>query len=98
MLFSQPAFAEEPDKKCGSAGTSVIACDGNLLAPNGASGPAAEVEDVRLVGGALERSNVSVVEEMVRMIEAQRAYEGASKALMAHDEQTGKLITAYGRG
>lgn len=70
----------------------------NLLAPSDASGPAAEAEDVRLVGGALERSNVSVVEEMVRMIEAQRAYEGASKALMAHDEQTGKLITAYGRG
>ena len=66
--------------------------------PSDASGPAAEAEDVRIVGGALERSNVSVVEEMVRMIEAQRAYEGASKALMAHDEQTGKLITAYGRG
>ena len=28
VLFSQLAFAEEPDKKCGSAGTSVIACDG----------------------------------------------------------------------
>ena len=70
----------------------------NLLAPSEASGPAAEAEEVRLVGGALEMSNVSVVEEMVRMIEAQRAYEGASKALMTHDEQTGKLITAYGRG
>ena len=53
---------------------------------------------VWLVGGVFEWFNVSVVEEMVRMIEAQRAYEGASKALMAHDEQTGKLITAYGRG
>ena len=70
----------------------------NLLAPSDDSGPAAEAEEVRLVGGALEMSNVGVVEEMVRMIEAQRAYEGASKALMAHDEQTGKLITAYGRG
>ena len=70
----------------------------NLLAPSDDSGPAAEAEEVRLVGGALEMSNVGVVEEMVRMIEAQRAYEGASKALMTHDEQTGKLITAYGRG
>lgn len=70
----------------------------NLLTPNGDSGPAEEAESVRLVAGALERSNVSVVEEMVRMIEAQRAYEGAAKALMTHDEQTGKLITAYGRG
>ena len=70
----------------------------SLLTPTSDSGPAEEAEDVRLVAGALERSNVSVVEEMVRMIEAQRAYEGASKALMTHDEQTGKLITTYGRG
>lgn len=70
----------------------------NLLVPNDASGPAEASEEVRVVGGALEMSNVSVVEEMVRMIEAQRAYEGASKALMTHDEQTGKLITAYSRG
>jgi len=69
----------------------------NLLTPNGDSGGAVPVENVRLVPGALEFSNVSVVEEMVRMIEAQRAYEGASKALMAHDESTGKLITSFGR-
>jgi flagellar basal-body rod protein FlgG len=68
----------------------------NLLA-NADSGNPVGVEDVRLVTGAVEMSNVSVVEEMVRMIEAQRAYEGASKALMTHDEQTGKLITSYGR-
>ena len=70
----------------------------NNLAVTGDSGDPEEVEDVRLVPGALEMSNVSVVEEMVRMIEAQRAYEGASKALMTHDELTGKLITAYGKG
>lgn len=28
VLFSRQVFAEEPAKKCGSAGTSVIACDG----------------------------------------------------------------------
>lgn len=70
----------------------------NNLAVTAESGDPEEVEAVRLVPGALEMSNVSVVEEMVRMIEAQRAYEGASKALMAHDELTGKLVTAYGRG
>ena len=68
----------------------------NLSANDDSGGPVA-VEDVRLASGTLEMSNVSVVEEMVRMIEAQRAYEGASKALMTHDEQTGKLITSYGR-
>ncbi|MBR1438466.1 MAG: flagellar biosynthesis protein FlgF, partial [Synergistaceae bacterium] len=39
-----------------------------------------------------------VVTEMARMIEAQRIYEGASKALMTHDEQTSKLITSFSRG
>jgi flagellar basal-body rod protein FlgG len=69
----------------------------NILLSNGDSGEPVAVEDVKLLPGAIEMSNVSVVEEMVRMIEAQRAYEGASKALMTHDEQTGKLITSYGR-
>jgi len=69
----------------------------NLLVPNDNSGAPVPVEDVRLVPGAREFSNVSVVEEMVRMIEAQRAYEGASKALMAHDDATAKLITSFGR-
>ena len=69
----------------------------NNLTANGDSGDPVEVEDPKLVPGAIEMSNVSVVEEMVRMIEAQRVYEGASKALMTHDEQTGKLITSFGR-
>ena len=69
----------------------------NNLSPNENSGGAVEVDDPKLLTGAVEMSNVSVVEEMVRMIEAQRAYEGASKALMTHDEQTGKLITSFGR-
>jgi flagellar basal-body rod protein FlgG len=69
----------------------------NNLTANGDSGDPVALDEVRLMDGALEMSNVSVVEEMVRMIEAQRAYEGASKALMTHDEQTGKLITSYGR-
>jgi len=70
---------------------------GSLLAANADSGAPVAVEEVRLMPGALELSNVSVVEEMVRMIEAQRAYEGASKALIAHDEATGRLITTFGR-
>jgi len=35
--------------------------------------------------GMLEASNVNVVEEMVNMIEAQRAYEINSKAISAAD-------------
>ncbi len=43
-----------------------------------------------LVQGFLELSNVQVVEEMVRMINAQRAYEVNSKAIQASDEMLGQ--------
>ena len=36
--------------------------------------------------GALETSNVNVVEELVNMIEAQRAYEMNSKAIQSTDQ------------
>lgn len=40
----------------------------------------------RLVQGSLETSNVNVVEEMVSMIETQRAYEMNSKAISTADQ------------
>ena len=40
----------------------------------------------RLVQGALETSNVNVVEELVNMIETQRAYEMSSRLISAMDE------------
>jgi flagellar basal-body rod protein FlgG len=43
--------------------------------------------------GFLEGSNVQVVEEMVRMILAQRAYEINSKAILTADEMLGILNT-----
>ncbi|MBR1671672.1 MAG: flagellar hook-basal body protein [Fretibacterium sp.] len=70
----------------------------NLFTPTEQSGAPQGVEAPRFFSEALEMSNVSVVEEMVRMIEAQRAYEGASKALMTHDDMTSRLITSYSRG
>jgi len=39
-----------------------------------------------LVQGSLEASNVNVVEEMVNMIETQRAYEMNSKAISTTDQ------------
>jgi flagellar basal-body rod protein FlgG len=39
-----------------------------------------------LAQGFLEMSNVSVVDEMVNMITAQRAYESNSKAIQAADD------------
>ena len=62
----------------------------NLLKETTASG-APQVQRPGLTGagtlmqGALEASNVNVVEEMVNMIETQRAYEINSKAISAAD-------------
>ena len=42
----------------------------------------------RLVQGQLEGSNVEIVQEMVDMIAAQRAYELNSKAVKAADEMS----------
>lgn len=70
----------------------------NLLTPTEQSGEAEQLENVKIWSGTLEMSNVEVVTEMVRMIEAQRIYEGASKALMTHDENTSRMITSFSRG
>ena len=62
----------------------------NLLAATGSSG-AAQILQPGVNGagilnqGSLEASNVNVVEEMVNMIETQRAYEINSKAISAVD-------------
>lgn len=63
----------------------------NLFLPTSASGEpmtgtAGEQGFGTLSQGYLEMSNVSVVEEMVNMIMAQRAYEINSKAIQAADE------------
>jgi flagellar basal-body rod protein FlgG len=62
----------------------------NLAKPTAASGQPVVSQPGQngagvLVQGALEASNVNVVEEMVNMIETQRAYEVNSKAISAAD-------------
>jgi flagellar basal-body rod protein FlgG len=63
----------------------------NLFRESVASGPpiiGTPGEDERgyVMQGALETSNVNVVEELVNMIETQRAYEMNSKAISTTDE------------
>ena len=62
----------------------------NLFRPTPASGAATEGnpgvgEYGTIAQGFLEMSNVSVVDEMVNMIVAQRAYEANSKAIQTAD-------------
>jgi flagellar basal-body rod protein FlgG len=66
---------------------------GNMYAENSASGFAVYDSDIGepsiLRQGYLESSNVQVVEEMVNLITAQRAYELNSKAITTADEMMG---------
>ncbi|MBL8028784.1 MAG: flagellar basal-body rod protein FlgG, partial [Fibrobacteres bacterium] len=63
----------------------------NLFLQTGASGspivsPPGEDGNGQIAQGKLETSNVMIVEEMVNMIMAQRAYEVSSKAVSTSDE------------
>ncbi|MCF7936339.1 MAG: flagellar hook-basal body protein [Synergistales bacterium] len=68
----------------------------SLLTETDASGAPQPLGQVNLVGGAVEESNVNVVQEMVGMIEANRAYEAAAKTVTIQDQSAEKLITSYG--
>lgn len=70
--------------------TGLQALGGNLFAETTSSGaPQASIPGVNGVGsliqGAIETSNVNVVEELVGMIEAQRGYEMNAKAIETAD-------------
>ncbi|MGQ9632108.1 MAG: flagellar hook-basal body protein [bacterium] len=50
-----------------------------------------------VIQGALEQSNVNIVQEMVAMIEVSRAYEANQKAILAHDSMLGKAVNEVTR-
>ncbi len=71
--------------------TGLEAMGENLYAETSASGPAllgfAQDQGFgRLLAGSLEASNVEIVQEMVEMIAAQRAYEIGSRAISTGEE------------
>jgi len=61
------------------------------------AGTAQPLQRFNLQVGALERSNVSVVQAMVDMIVAMRAYEASHRAVLAHDETLQKAVNDVGR-
>lgn len=66
----------------------------NLYSDNDISGPAHIAEGnerPRFVQGYLETSNVNVVNEMVQMIEVNRAYEANQKTITSEDSMMGTL-------
>ncbi|MBT1247303.1 MULTISPECIES: flagellar hook-basal body protein [unclassified Thermosipho (in: thermotogales)] len=53
-------------------------------------------KNFRILQGYIEKSNVNIVREMVKMIEATRHYETLSKAVTVHDELLNKSINSAG--
>lgn len=51
----------------------------------------------KVLQGHVESSNVNAVQEMVAMIEVQRAYELNSRSIMTHDTLIGKAVNEVGR-
>lgn len=61
------------------------------------SGPPLPPDNVKVIQGFLEKSNVNIIREMVDMIEVQRSYEANQKTVTTHDQALGKLINELGR-
>jgi flagellar basal-body rod protein FlgG len=69
------------------APNALLATGDNAFELTTASGPATRVgKSTTLIQGALEGSNVDSADEMVEMIDAQRAYQLAAKAITNTDE------------
>lgn len=56
----------------------------------------APAEDINIQQGYIERSNVNPTEEMIKMVEALRAFESAQKAIQVMDDLTAKLVNDPG--
>ncbi len=56
-----------------------------------------EASDSQVVQGALESANVNGIEEMIRLIDAQRSFEACQRVIRAQDELNGKAVNELGR-
>ncbi|MDD4693597.1 MAG: flagellar hook-basal body complex protein [Firmicutes bacterium] len=81
---------------------SIVDYDSSLLIKEGNSrftvreGAFPAQSEAGVIQGALERSNVNVIEEMVNMITLMRTYETEQKLVQAHNETLDKLINDLG--
>jgi flagellar basal-body rod protein FlgG len=65
---------------------------------NGATGDVQEVNQPRVKSGALERSNVNSMSEMIQLMGAYREFESLQKTLKTLDtDMNAKLIQELGR-
>jgi flagellar basal-body rod protein FlgG len=75
---------------------SVLVKEGNSLFRPG-SGEATPALSVVLIQGALEKSSVDPVSEMVNLIYTMRAYEAAQRAIRSHDETLEEAVNRVGK-
>jgi len=61
------------------------------------SGKPFDTKNFKLHQGFIEKSNVNLVEEMVRMIEAHRNYEANQKSIISENQTLGKCINEVGK-
>lgn len=66
---------------------------GTMFAPNDPENLPKIVDDPSLTQGTLESSNVNAVKELVRMIQANRAYTSMQKAITAADSMNRSALT-----
>ena len=65
----------------------------SLMAPMGPENTSRILEEVKILQGFVETSNVQAVEELVRMIQANRAYTAMQKALTSADRMNEQAIS-----
>lgn len=68
----------------------------SFFEPTEASGKIQAAPNYQIRQGYLEGSNVNPITEMVRMIEAMRAYEANQKVIQSHDQAINKVINEVG--
>jgi len=56
-----------------------------------------EASGAQVVQGALEASNVNAIEEMIRLIDAERSFAACQKIIQAQDELNGKAVNELGK-
>jgi flagellar basal-body rod protein FlgF len=70
--------------------------EGNAFAAAGQPYHEVDVSQTEIIQGALERSNVSPIDEMVEMISLHRGFEAAQRSITLQDESARQLIDKAG--
>jgi flagellar basal-body rod protein FlgG len=66
--------------------TGLVAAGDNYFMPSAASGPLARATGARMTQGSLEGSDVNMADDMVDLMDSQRSYSMAGKAIQMQDQ------------